>query len=194
MATLTCPNCNACPSPAEKKDGWCEACGKKLPSSMQTFTATVTSSTRTATLGKTPSKDRPWIPSQLISVSLLFGPAACGVIAGFNFIRLGQRQYSLPSMFVGFILFLVEAGAIVFLVPEEALKFVCILANVGAGLVFMLAQKPTFDEWKATHWAPAKEGDRYKPNRLGLLFGVSLVCVALEVGMVLLLIVAAGKW
>lgn len=33
---LRCYNCGACPSAQEMLDGWCEACGKRLPDSFAT--------------------------------------------------------------------------------------------------------------------------------------------------------------
>src|SRR5437879_243282 len=32
MSSATCPNCNATLLPREVEDGWCDSCGKKLPS------------------------------------------------------------------------------------------------------------------------------------------------------------------
>jgi hypothetical protein len=110
------------------------------------------------------------------------------VITGINFDRMGKRHYLVPSVVVASVLFLLEACALIFLVPESAARPFGLLVNVGSGLGFMLAQKPTFDAWKAVNWAPAKEGERYKPTRIGQLFLVSLLCLLVEVGIILLFV------
>jgi len=177
---LTCPSCTVRVSAREITDGWCETCGKKLPPSLW-----ATSSAR--------GEDRPWTPLQVLAVSLLFGPAACGVIAGINFARMGKRLYVIPSILVGSVLFLLEVWVILFLVPEEAARLVGLLANVGVGLGFLLVQKPSFDAWKSTNWAPAKEGESYIPTRIGQLFLVSLVCLGIQVGVMILVFAIGGK-
>src|SRR5262249_36514651 len=59
--------------------------------------------------GRGPQDVRPWTPWQLVGASVVFGPAACGAVAGLNFARLGKRQYLIPSIVVGAVLFLVVA-------------------------------------------------------------------------------------
>src|SRR5881392_2889026 len=34
MSTPTCPNCGAALGPTDLSDGWCDTCGKKLPSGL----------------------------------------------------------------------------------------------------------------------------------------------------------------
>jgi hypothetical protein len=141
------------------------------------------------------------MPSQVLAASVLFGVAACGVLAGINFARLGKRQAFLPSVVIGLGLFLVEAWLLVALSSAEnvtrfgdsAAKVVGLLFNLVVGVGFMLVQKPVFDEWKADNWAPVKIGDRYKPTRVGLLFLVALVALAFEVGIVILFAFLAGR-
>jgi len=36
MSANACPNCNAALSPNERRDGWCDSCGKKLPGAIST--------------------------------------------------------------------------------------------------------------------------------------------------------------
>ena len=45
MAGVTCPNCNAVASSSEIAAGWCDSCGKKIPTS---YTAAAHSPNRTA--------------------------------------------------------------------------------------------------------------------------------------------------
>jgi hypothetical protein len=134
------------------------------------------------------------MPLQILAVSLLFGPAACGVIAGINYARMGERRYAIPSILVGVVLFLLEAWVVIFLVPEAATRSVGLLANLGIGLGFLLVQKPSFDEWKSMNWAPAQEGEKYQPTRTGQLLLVSLVCLGIEVGVFVLFLTLGGKW
>src|SRR5262249_22865513 len=143
---------------------------------------TATGPSRRAPEGAAGSEDRPWMPSQILAASFLFGPAAGGVIAGINFARMGKRQYRVPTIVVASFLFLLEACVLIFVVPEAAARSVGLLANLGIGLMFMQAQKPFFDAWQAVNWAPAKEGERYKPTRIGQLFLVGLFFFAGEVG------------
>ena len=101
-----------------------------------------------------PEDVRPWTPWQILAASVVLGAGACGAVAGFNFVRLGKRQYLLPSVAVGAVLFVVVAGLAMFLVPGELARPVGFLANLAVGLEFMLVQKPFFDGWKAGNWRP----------------------------------------
>jgi uncharacterized membrane protein YtjA (UPF0391 family) len=65
MAPFTCPKCAACLSPQEVADGWCEACGKKLP---PTFRATVAAAPGNS--GILPNAG--WADRILFAVGLLF--------------------------------------------------------------------------------------------------------------------------
>src|SRR5262249_51034575 len=144
-------------------------------------------------VGAARSEDRPWTPLQVFAMSFLFGPVAGGVIAGINFARLGKRQYLVPSILAGAVLFVLVAGAS-FLVPGTAGNTVGLLANLGVGYGLLWAQQPSFAAWKAAMWAPAKEGEPYKSSRFGQLFLVSLVCLGIEVGALVGALVLVGQW
>jgi hypothetical protein len=136
--------------------------------------------------------DRPWLPMQLFGIAMLFGPLAGGVAAGLNFARLGRPGLRAGAIFAGVVLFAVEAAVLLF-VPEQAARMVATLANLGIGLGFMVSQKPTFDEWKAERWEPAAdEGERYRPNRVGLLFLVGFACGAVQFGVVFATLAMTG--
>jgi hypothetical protein len=143
--------------------------------------------------GRAPQDVRPWTPWQLVAASVVFGAGACGAVAGLNFARLGKRQYLIPSVVVGAVLFVVVAWLALFLVPDEAVRPVGLLANLAIGFGFMLVQKPFFEAWKAVNWSP-KPGDPYRPNGLGQLWLVSLVSLGLEIGVVVLLLSLGGTW
>ncbi len=137
--------------------------------------------------------DRPWMPMQLIAMSFLFGPASCGVLAGINYARLGKKSLQIPTAAIGIVVFLVEALLIIFVVPPQAMRMSAMAINIAAGAGFMLAQRPLFESWKAAHWRPQTAGERYKPNKVGLLFLVGLACVAAEIGVMLVLMLVGGK-
>jgi hypothetical protein len=143
--------------------------------------------------GPTSGHDRPWTPWQIVGASLLFGVGAGGAVAGFNFARLGKWQYRAPCVLAGAVAFVLAAGAVIFLVPGEAVRLVGLLANLAGGVGFMLVQKPFFDAWKAGNWRP-NLGDRYRPNGLGQLLVVCLVSLAAEIGVVGLLAFLGGIW
>ena len=63
--------------------------------------------------------NRPWVPIQILAVSFLFGPAAAGAVTGINFNRLGKPKFLLPCIIAGTVLFLLEALALVFVVPDD---------------------------------------------------------------------------
>jgi hypothetical protein len=141
--------------------------------------------------GRAPQDVRPWTPWQIAAVSVVFGIGACGAVAGLNFARLGKRQYLIPSVVVGAVLFVVAAALTTFLVPGEAarpvdLLAVDLLAQLAVGFWFLLVQKPFFEVWKAVNWSPKPE-DRYRPNGLGQLLLVGLVSLGIEIGFVALL-------
>ena len=139
-----------------------------------------------------PEDVRPWTPWQILAASVVLGAGACGAVAGFNFVRLGKRQYLIPSV-VGAVLFVVVAGLAMFLVPDELARPVGFLANLAVGLEFMLVQKPFFDGWKAGNWRP-KPGDQYRPNGLGKMLLIGLVSLGIEVGGIALLATLGGIW
>src|SRR5262245_51156546 len=70
--------------------------------------------------GRAPEDVRPWTPWQVAAVSVAFGAGACGAAAGLNFVRLGERQYLIPSVVAGSVLFFVVAALALFVVPDEA--------------------------------------------------------------------------
>ncbi len=141
--------------------------------------------------GRAPQDVRPWTPWQLVAASVVFGAGACGAVAGLNFARLGKRRYLIPSVVVGAVLFVVVAGLTIFLVPDEAVRPVGLLANLAIGFGFMLVQKPFFEDWEAVNWSP-KPGDPYRPNGLGQLLLVSFVSLGLEIGVIVLLLSLGG--
>jgi hypothetical protein len=127
-----------------------------------------------------PEDVRPWTPWQIAATSFLFGAGACGAAAGLNFVRLGKRQYLVPSVLAGLVVFVAAAALAMFLVPDEAVRLAGLLVNSAAGFGFALVQKPFFEGWRAANWRP-KLGDRYKPNGLGQLVLVSLAGLAIEI-------------
>jgi hypothetical protein len=129
-----------------------------------------------------PWHGRPWTPGQSFAASFLFGAGACGTVAGINFARLGKRHYLLPAMLLGWVLFLAEAWAVLFVVPHAWARLAALLANAWLGVGFMLAQQPFFEAWKVRYGGPEKGGGRYKPKRGGQLLLVSLAALAVEVG------------
>ena len=137
-----------------------------------------------------PQDVRPWTPWQIAAVSVLLGVGVCGLVAGLNFIRLGKRQYLIPSIVVGSVLFIAIAAVVLFLVPDEAARIVGLLASSAAGFGFMLVQKPYFEAWKVVNWTP-RPGDRYRPNGLGQLALASLLGLGLEIGVIALLVTLA---
>jgi len=141
--------------------------------------------------GRAPQDVRPWTPWQIVAASVVFGPGACGAVAGWNFARLGKRQYLIPSVVVGAVLFVVVAWIALFLVPDDTARPVALLANLAIGFVFMLAQEPFFQDWKEANWSPKPE-DQYRPNGLGQLWLVCLVSLGLEIGVIVLLLSLGG--
>jgi hypothetical protein len=133
------------------------------------------------------------MPWQVLAASVVLGAGACGAVAGFNFVRLGKRQYLAPSVLIGAALFVAVAGLAIFLVPDEFGRPVGPLANLAVGLGFMLAQKPFFDGWKAGNWRP-KPGDKYRPNGLGQLLLIGLVSLGIEVGVIAFFATLGGIW
>ncbi len=134
------------------------------------------------------SEERPWTPTQILATCLLFGAGACGAVAGINFARLGRRQYLLPCILLGSVAFLATAAVCVFAVRSyEAARLAGLGLGLAVGVGFLLAQKPYFDAWKMVNWAP-RGGEKYRPNRLGQLFLVCFASLALEVGVIALLV------
>jgi hypothetical protein len=129
---------------------------------------------------------RPWTPWQILAASLVFGAGAAGAAAGFNFARLGKRQYLIPSALAGWATFLLAAALVNFAVPDVAARQLCLLANLTVGFGFMLAQQPFFNIWKAVNWSPNPHA-RYRPNGRGQLLLVCLVSLGLEIGVFRLL-------
>ncbi len=124
--------------------------------------------------------DRPWFPFQLLAASALFGPGAAGVVTGINFKRLGEPQYQISCGIIGFVLFIIEVALVVTVIPDKALRPFGFIFNSLVGGGFMLFQKPYFDAWKAANFKPATEKEQYRPNRIGLLFLVGLICLAIQ--------------
>jgi DNA-directed RNA polymerase subunit RPC12/RpoP len=137
--------------------------------------------------GETSAEDRPWMPSQIAAICFVFGAGAGGAAAGINFTRLGKPRYLVPSILLGSLAFLLMVLVGVFLVRGDAWRLVGLLMNAGVSLGFLLAQKPYFDAWKVANWTSAG-GKAYRPGRIGQLFLIGFGCLALEAGVVLLLV------
>ncbi|HYE21769.1 MAG TPA: hypothetical protein VEA69_25235 [Tepidisphaeraceae bacterium] len=134
--------------------------------------------------------DRPWVPSQLMAIGLLFGPVSAGVAAGVNFKRLGKPGLLGACVAVGVVVFAVMAVLVGFVLEDKAIRPVALLMNVSTGTGFLLAQKPTFDAWKARHFPGSA---KYRPSRIGLLFGIGLACAAAQVGVLFAMLAVAGR-
>jgi hypothetical protein len=131
--------------------------------------------------------DRPWTPVQVFAATFLFGPFAGGLVAGINFSRLGRAFLLVPSLIFGAFLFAMVI-LVGFAVPT-APRQIFLLVNLAIGGVFLLMQKASFEEWKKEHWTP-RSGEEYRANRIGLLFLVGLGGLAVEVGVIFLLVYA----
>lgn len=130
-----------------------------------------------------PEGDCPWTPGQIFAAALVFGAGAGGAAAGFNFARLGKRQYLIPCIVIGWAVLVVAAALVIFAVPDDAARPVALLANFAAGLGFMLVQQPYFDIWKAVNWSPYAL-TRYRPNGRGQLLLLCLGSLCIEIGMI----------
>src|SRR5262249_21918260 len=86
--------------------------------------------------GRAPAEVRRWTPWQIFATSIVFGPGACGAVAGFNFARLGKRQYLIPCVVAGSVLFVVGAALLIWVVPDEAGRLAGLLANLAIGVAF----------------------------------------------------------
>jgi hypothetical protein len=127
-------------------------------------------------------------------VAVLFGPGACGTVAGINFVRLGQSAYLIPSLVVGWALFLLECWLLVFVLPEAFARPAGVVLNVAVGLGFLVSQERAFAAWKESNWAPAQKGEPYRPTGgLFLLLGVCLGCLAIELAILLPLFLFFGR-
>lgn len=167
MSAITCPNCQICLCTAEAASGRCESCGKAVPRRLRR---------RPADAAANPEV-RPWTPWQILAVSFAFGAAACGIVTGVNFVRMGQSARAVPSFLAGIVVFLIQAGIILLRVPEQNAQLAFVVSNLAIGAVFMLVQKPAFDDWKNANW----RGDSYKPNGIGQLLLVCLGGAVIEV-------------
>jgi hypothetical protein len=129
---------------------------------------------------------------------MAFGTGAAGAVLGINQARLGKRAWLVPCLVIGSLLFLVEAWFFLFvfldMVPSpEGSRALGLLMRLAIGVGFLLVQKPAFDAWKRDHWAPAREGERYRPGHTRQLFLVCFTAALVEVVMVVLMLFAAGK-
>jgi hypothetical protein len=73
MAGLTCPNCNAVASTSEIASGWCDSCGKRIPSSYAAAATAPRRAARDALLASTtakPARTRKPIVGTLIGMLL----------------------------------------------------------------------------------------------------------------------------
>ena len=129
---------------------------------------------------------RPWTPWQILAASLVFGTGAGGAVAGFNFARLGKRQFLVHSVVAGWALFIIAAALVIFVVPDELARPVGLLANLAAGFALMLAQQPFFEIWKAVNWNP-NPIVRYRPNGRIRLLAICIASLGIEFGVISLL-------
>jgi predicted Zn finger-like uncharacterized protein len=127
---------------------------------------------------------KPWLPGQVFAISFLCGPLAGGVATGVNFSHMGKRSAVVPWALAGAALFAVGLG-VALVVPASLARGVGLLFSLGAGLVFLLAQRNTFAGWKTANWAPTP-GEKYNPGRLGQLLLIGLGCLAVELAFVAL--------
>ncbi|HTK78302.1 MAG TPA: hypothetical protein VL371_23780 [Gemmataceae bacterium] len=132
---------------------------------------------------RTPEGVRPWPPWQMLTASLVFGAAAGGAATGFNFVRLGKRQYLIPCIVAGWTVMVVAIALLMFAVPDHARRPVAVLINLAAGMGFMLAQQAYFDIWKAVNWSPHRRGG-YRPNGRGQFLLVCLGTLGMEFGLI----------
>ena len=197
-----CVHCNAALSDDDRRGGWCGNCGKRLlPAQLpQTSRQGAQSGAEPPagddgpTLQADGYLDRPWLPSQLVAVCWLFGPLACGAVAGVNFARMGKRAYLVPCVLAGAALFAVEALVLMFLGGSvQQLRLPALLMNLAVGLGFMFAHQPHFAEWKEESWVPRTPDERYRPTRVGLLFLIALGCAAVQVGIIFLALSLTGS-
>lgn len=172
MSAITCPHCEICLTSQEATAPRCESCGEALPHNMRRRTRVTEQADATVE-----PEVRPWTPWQILAISFAFGTAACGIVMGVNFARMGQSARAIPSVLAAIIVFLVQASLIIFLVPEQSARLACVVSNLAIGTVFMLIQKPDFDAWKNANWP----FESYKPNGIGLLILVSLGGLAIEI-------------
>ncbi|MFO0867037.1 MAG: hypothetical protein U0744_20750 [Gemmataceae bacterium] len=187
MRLMYCPSCNVVLTSSEASRGRCDACGSPVgrPSHDGFRDADASPAFRDSGIEDV----RPWTPSQIFGVSFAFGSAAGGIIAAINFSRMGKTAATIPMAAASVLIFLIQAAIIVFMVPPEGQRLVGLLINSALGLAYMLVQKPEFDAWKKLVW----QDHDYKPNGLGLLFLVSLLCLAAEFAVIVGFIMASGQ-
>jgi tetratricopeptide (TPR) repeat protein len=135
-------------------------------------------------------REYPWTPSQLCTICWVFGVGAGGVAAGINLARMGKRGALVPCAVAGFALALLQTALFVYVLPPQTSAGAYMLINLAYSLVFYGAQKSTFDDWKAVHWAPGDTGRYYRPSRMGQLFRVSVGCALLQVVLALPLVLS----
>jgi hypothetical protein len=136
--------------------------------------------------------DNPWTPMQVFASSLLFGALGGGAIAGINFARMGKRSYKVPCIVAGAVLNALWL-AVVLRLPDEVAWPIRLGLSLAIALGFSLVQRPTFEAWKEANWLPAGPDDRYRPNKIGLLFAVGLVCLGVQAVAFLVVLAALGK-
>jgi hypothetical protein len=185
-----CPECNEALRAREELAGVtisCKACSMRVEVPRSSSRGRTDSASIDSPPQAEEARGNPWTPAQIFAGSFLFGPLTGGTLAGVNFVRLGARGYQVVCIVAGAILFVLGV-VIVFRLPDQAARPVGLLMSLAIGGGFALWQKATFDQWKEGHWAPSSEGERYRPGRTGLLFLIALLCLAFEVGAVLLLV------
>jgi hypothetical protein len=131
-------------------------------------------------------QERPWQPKWLVLAAWAAGPLGCGVAAGINFARMGKRDSLFPCLMMGATLLLTEAFVLVFLIQHPAaFGMPTVLANVLIGYGFMRTHRGSFEHWKKTSWVPKCQGEVYRPNGIGLLTLIILLCIGIHASVML---------
>jgi hypothetical protein len=107
---------------------------------------------------------------------------------------MGKSWATFPMVLVATIVFIFQALALTLLTQPAGARAFGLISTVALGFLYTLVQQSSFDDWKEANWNPDHEEETYRPNRLGLLFLVSAVCLAIEVGIAILVLMARGQW
>jgi hypothetical protein len=75
MTEQHCPHCNARPNESEIADGWCDTCGKRLPSWVASGSRPATAATGSAPAASRP-RFLPWAVTAVVISGLVAAAAA----------------------------------------------------------------------------------------------------------------------